>query len=77
MYRLIPQGGILAYCQVGQWCSFHLSASGQTCSAQFKPTLVQKDSRMEVYKALALQMFLYRKEICTLRKGDCEHCSSS
>jgi len=35
----------------------------------FKPTLIQKFSRAEVYNALALRNILYGNEIWTLRKN--------
>jgi hypothetical protein len=34
----------------------------------FKPTLIKKFSRAEVYNALALPTILYGKEIWTLKK---------
>jgi hypothetical protein len=45
-------------------------ASGQASSAALKPTLVQKGSRIKLYKALTLPIFLYGKEIWTLRIKD-------
>jgi len=39
-------------------------------NSTFKPTLVQKCSRIKVYNALTLPILLYGSEIWALRKGD-------
>ena len=48
----------------------HLNTKMFSNTGNYKPTLVQKFSRIKVYNALAVPTLLYGSEIWTLRKKD-------